>query len=385
MMGATSLAAQGRPEVGRPEVARPEVGEATARAIAFADLAGWAADDALSAWHVFQVHCRAMQAPNDPPVRAGLAPPLALIRICDKAAQLQLNTAGEARAFFEDHFQPLEITPPSGAGFLTGYYEPEVAGSLVQTPDFCAPLLSKPADIEVIPPGETRAGVPEGFAAARRAPDGTLTPYPDRAAIQAGALDGDVHPLVWLRDDAEVFFLQVQGSGRVRLGDGSVRRIAYAGRNGHPYTMIGRVLVQEGHLLLEQAQLEPIKAWLRSNPAEGQRIMQLNRSYVFFRLADELPAQAGPIGGAGLPLTPWRSIAVDRTQWPYGLPVWIDAALPGRSEPFRALTIAEDTGSAILGPARADLFHGSGAEAGMQAGALRHPMRFVVLWPKAQP
>jgi membrane-bound lytic murein transglycosylase A len=371
MMGASSLAAQDL----------PDVGEASARAISFADLPGWADDDALAAWHVFKTHCAA----NPPSLRAGLTPPPALVSLCTKAAQLALNTQAEARAFFEQHFQPVEITPPSGAGFLTGYYEPEVAGSLVQTPEFRAPLLSKPADLEVIPPGETRPGLPEGFAAARRRSDGTLTPYPDRAAIEAGAMDGEVQPLLWLRDAAEVFFLQVQGSGRVRLPDGRVRRIAYAGRNGHPYTMIGRVLVQEGHLPLEQAQLEPIKAWLRANPVEGQRIMQLNRSYVFFRVADELPASAGPIGGAGLPLTPWRSIAVDRTRWPYGLPVWIDAMLPGRSARFQALTIAEDTGSAILGPARADLFHGSGAQAGVQAGALRHPMRFVVLWPQAQP
>jgi membrane-bound lytic murein transglycosylase A len=361
----------------------PNVGEGTARAVSFIDVPGWAQDDTLAAWRVFHNNCTAMTAVNPKTLRAGLAPPPALITICTAAAQLALSTQAEARAFFEQHFQPYEITPPSGAGFLTGYYEPEVQGSLTKTPDFQAPLLSKPVDSEVIAPGETRTGIPEGFAAARRKPDGTLTPYPDRAAIQAGAMDGEVQPLLWLRDDAEVFFLQVQGSGRVRLPDGSVRRIAYAGRNGHPYTMIGRVLVQEGHLPLEQAQLEPIKAWLRANPAEGQRIMQLNRSYVFFRVADELPIDAGPIGGAGLPLTPWRSIAVDRTRWPYGLPIWIDAMLPGITQPFQKLTIAEDTGSAILGVARADLFHGSGAEAGVQAGALRHPMRFIVLWPKA--
>jgi membrane-bound lytic murein transglycosylase A len=237
--------------------------------------------------------------------------------------------------------------------------------------------------VETIPQSETRPGIPDGFAAARRERDGTFSIYPDRAAIQAGVLGPLAPPLLWLRDDVEVFFLQVQGSGRVRLPDGSIRRIAYAGRNGHPYTTIGRVIVQEGHLPLAQAQLEPLKAWLRANPVEGKRIMQMNKSYVFFRIADELHMNAGPIGGAGLPLTALRSIAIDRSQWSYGLPVWLDAQLPHAEAPFRQLTIAQDTGSAIIGPARADLYLGSGAQAGIEAGAVRHPMRFVILWPKS--
>ncbi len=165
-------------------------------------------------------------------------------------------------------------------------------------------------------------------------------------------------------------------------------RIAYAGRNGHPYSSIGRIMVRDGLLPLAEAQLEGIKGWLRAHPEEGRRVMGMNASYVFFRIADELPEEAGPIGGAGLPLTPWRSIAVDRNLWAYGLPVWLETTLPrgaGPGEPFAKLTIAEDTGSAILGPARADLYHGSGAEAGRRAGALRHPMRFVVLWPRGAP
>ena len=363
----------------------PTVADAAVRKLTFTELLGWEHDDTLAAWRAFQTHCTALLA-QSAPLRQGFPPSPEFLAICAKAAAAPpLTTAEQARSFFELHFQPIEIAPPSGAGFLTGYYEPEVEGSLVQTPQFRAPLLSKPDDVETIAPGETRVGIPAGFAAARRAADGSLSVYPDRAAIQAGELGANALPLMWLRDDVEVFFLQVQGSGRVRLPGGTIRRIAYAGRNGHPYTTIGRVLVQEGHLPLEQAQLEPIKAWLRANPVEGQRIMQMNQSYVFFRIADELPADAGPIGGAGLPLTPWRSIAIDRTRWSYGLPVWIDAALPGQAQPFRKLTIAQDAGSAILGPARADLFHGSGPQAGVQAGGLRHPMRFVVLWPRQTP
>jgi membrane-bound lytic murein transglycosylase A len=361
----------------------PPLPDATARAVPFADLRGFADDDHLAAFRVFETHCRAL-AGGAAALRQGAPPPAALRALCASPELGAVATGADARAFFERRFQPYEITPAAGAGFLTGYYEPETEGSLTRTEAFTAPLLARPADLATIPPGETRPGVPEGFAAARQRPDGGFAPYPDRAAILEGALGDEARPILWLRDDVEVFFMQVQGSGRVRLPDGRTVRIAYAGRNGHPYTSIGRAVVREGLMSVEDASLDKLKAWLRANPAEGRRIMRLNASYVFFRLADELSEASGPIGGAGLPLTPWRSIAIDRTLWPYGLPVWIETELPtaAGAEPFRRLTIAEDTGSAILGPARADLYHGSGAAAGSRAGVLRHPMRFVVLWPR---
>jgi membrane-bound lytic murein transglycosylase A len=363
----------------------PALANATAQALRFDDLAGWAADDHLAAFRVFREQCMAI-ARQSAALRPGAPPPQALVALCKRPEFGAVSSAGEARAFFERWFTPLDIHPATGGGFLTGYYEPETEGSPVRTPDFTAPLLARPADVETIPQGETRPGVPEGFAAARRNPDGSFSPYADRGAILDGALGGAAEPILWLRDDVEVFFMQVQGSGRVRLPDGTTARIAYAGRNGHPYTSIGRAVVREGLMTVEEASLDKLKAWLRANPAEGQRIMRLNASYVFFRLADELADAAGPIGGAGLPLTPWRSIAIDRTIWPYGLPVWLEADLPlaEGAEHFRKLTVAQDTGSAILGPARADLYHGSGAVAGSRAGVLRHPMRFVVLWPKPE-
>lgn len=359
----------------------PPLTGATAKALAFSDRAGWAADDHLAAFRVFERHCAAL-ASAAPALREGAKPPETLRKAC--AAAAGIADAGRAKAFFERWFDPFEIIPTSGAGFLTGYYEPETEGSPIRTDAFRAPLLSRPPDLVTIPQGETRVGLPEGFAAARVRADGGFEPYPDRAAIWRGELGDLAKPILWLKDEVEVFFMQVQGSGRVRLADGKTIRVAYAGRNGHPYTSIGRVVVREGLLPLEEAQLEGLKAWLRSNPDEGRRVMGMNASYVFFRIADELPESAGPIGGAGLPLTPWRSIAVDRTTWAYGLPVWLETRLPN-GEAFAKLTIAEDTGSAILGPARADLYHGSGAEAGRRAGALRHPMRFVVLWPRAEP
>jgi membrane-bound lytic murein transglycosylase A len=348
-------------------------------------LAGWQADDTLAAWRVFQDHCRAL-LDGRAPLRAGLPPPPALLAVCRKGVNAKIASASEARQFFEQNFSFREVTPDSGRGFLTGYHEPEVEGSLTQTAEFSAPLLARPDDVATIPQGETLPGIPADFAAARRKPDGTYEIYPDRSVIMAGGLGGLAKPIIWLRDDTEVFFMQVQGSGKVRLRDGSVRRIAYAGRNGHPYTSIGRAVVQQGLLKVEDASADKLKVWLRADVERGRKIMALNRSYVFFRIADELPAEAGPIGGAGLPLTPWRSIAIDRNLWPYGLPVWLETELPdttgGASQPFRQLMVAQDTGSAILGAARADLFFGSGDEAEARASIQRHPMRFIVLWPK---
>jgi membrane-bound lytic murein transglycosylase A len=363
----------------------PKLDGAEARPLTFADIADWAADDHLAAFNVFREQCAAITR-SAPSLRPGAPAPPALVALCGRADVAAVATSSQARAFFERWFTPHEIRPASGAGFLTGYYEPETEGSLVRTSVFTAPLLSRPDDVETIPQRETRPGVPEGFAAARRNPDGSFAPYADRGAILDGAMGERARPILWLRDDVEVFFMQVQGSGRVRLPDGRTVRIAYSGRNGHPYTSIGRAVVREGLMSVEDASLDKLKAWLRANPAEGRRIMRLNASYVFFRLADELSDAAGPIGGAGLPLTPWRSIAIDRSVWAYGLPVWLDVDLPagGGVEPFRKLTITQDTGAAILGPARADLYHGSGATAGSRAGVLRHPMRFVVLWPKPE-
>jgi membrane-bound lytic murein transglycosylase A len=364
----------------------PALGQSQVQKLAFSALPGWHEDDHLSAWRVFKTHCGALTKAT-PVLREGVTPPQQLIAICRLALSANVNSSVEARRFFEAHFEPLDIQPESNSepkGFLTGYYEAETVGSLTRTEEFQTPLLARPSDLVTIPQGEIWPGLPQGFAAARKLADGSHAVYPNRSAIWSSALGNLTQPILWLKDDVEVFFMQVQGSGRVRLSDGRTVRIAYSGRNGHPYSSIGRIVVREGLLPLEDATLDKLKAWLRANPVEAKRIMGMNESYVFFRLAEELSDASGPMGGAGLPLTPWRSIAIDRTIWPYGLPVWLDVALPvgTASEPFRKLTITEDTGSAILGPARADLYHGSGAEAGSRAGVLRHPMRFVVLWPK---
>lgn len=372
---------------GAPVTAEEAVVAAGARLepLAFQDIAGWIEDDHRAAFRTFRRHCPALLAGASPPRlaqgREDLRPACAAALLLPPEPD-----ALEARRFFEQSFTPVRVVPPSGAGFLTGYFEPEVEGSAVATPDFTAPLLARPGDLITVPQGETLPGLDPGLQAARIGAQG-YEPYPDRAAIEGGGLGDLARPLLYLRDAVDVFIIQVQGSARVRLADGRAVRVTYAGRNGHPYTSIGRRLVERGAIPLGEMSLERLTAWLREHPAEGRAVMQENRSYVFFRIADELAPEDGPIGGAGVPLTPGRSLAVDRTLWSYGLLVWLDGELPraeGGAEPLRRLMIAQDTGSAIVGPARGDYFFGSGAAAGTRAGLLRHPVAFTVLLPRLE-
>lgn len=356
--------------------------------LAYADLAQWAQDDHAAAFSVFTASCRAI-LDAAPQLRPGLAPSAGLVGACEAALA---EPGAPARLFFETRFTPWRIRAAEGEdAFYTGYYEPEVDAVLTPTPGFAAPLRARPADLVAWPPGAAPADAPDGLAAARRRADGALVAMPTRAEIDAGALANDAAPIAFVRDAVEAFMIQVQGSARLKLPDGRVLRAVYDGRNGWPYTSIGRVLTTERGLAPQDVTLEKLKAWVRAagqNPGEdGLALLHRNRSFVFFRLDASAASDAGPIGAQGLRLTRLRSIAVDRTIWPYGTPVWIDATLPWRTqEPTRLarLTVAQDTGSAILGPARADIFHGSGGEAGLLAGATRHRGAFVALIPKGE-
>jgi membrane-bound lytic murein transglycosylase A len=351
--------------------------------LAFSDLAGWAADDHAAAFRAFRRSCEHNVA-EVPALRPALAPDGSLARVCREALAFRGPTNSSARAFFESRFSPFAIRPSEGAGFLTGYYEPEFEGARDRSGPFRVPLLARPDDLVTIPPGDRLPGLDPHLQAARRTPSG-YEPYPDRAEIEDGALGERAKPIVHLREPGEAFIIHVQGSARIRIPDGTTLRIAYAGRNGHPYTSIGRILVERGEIPLEAMSLERLMAWLAAHPEAARALMRQNRSYIFFREARELAAEDGPIGGAGHPLTPGRSLAVDRHIWSYGLPFWLEGVVPAgadRSEPLARLMIAQDTGSAIVGPARGDVFMGSGAEAGTRAGLLRHPARFVVLRPK---
>ncbi len=351
------------------------------RPVAFSDLDGWNEEDHAAAFAVFKRFCT-----QTPPKDTALAAVCALTSTMNGTLNEQA-----ARAFFETHFSPVEIVPAGTdgryPGFLTGYYEPEFEGSLQKNETFRAPLLARPDDLESLSPGERYPGLPEGMQFARRVigESGTVAyePYPDRAAIEDGALGVKAVPLVYLREPGEAFIVQVQGSARIRLQDGRIVRVAYAGKNGHPYSSIGKIIVERGAMPLESMTLERLLGWLRENPTEARDVMRMNRSFVFFRLAEELAPEDGPVGAAGLPLIAERSLAVDQALWSYGLPVWLETELPipGTDSPLKRLTIALDTGSAIVGPARGDFFWGSGFAAGTLAGGIRHKMRFVVLKP----
>jgi membrane-bound lytic murein transglycosylase A len=356
----------------------------------FAEIEAFAADDHLEAFRVFAEQAKAILE-GHPPLRMARAASPALRAVCRAALAHPVERGDAARRFFEDRFTPFSVTPASGAGFVTGYYEPIVAGSLQRSAQFIAPILARPDDLITLPPGETRPGLDPALSATRRLPDGTLIPYSERAEIEADARAGQYRPLIWLNDPVEVFLIQVQGSARVILPDGRQIRLVYAGRNGWPYTSIGRILIATGEIAPSDMGLAALKSWIRAhgqNAGEaGAALMQANRSYVFFAIDADLRDGDGPIGGAGISLTPLRSIAVDRSIWSYGLPFWLSADLPWQKDevtPFKRLMIAQDTGAAIIGPARADIFLGSGGPAGERAGGITHECAVIVLLPRGE-
>ena len=340
--------------------------ESWLRRLSFADLPDFGQDDHLEAFQVFARSCSAIAAKKSP-LRNGAPATPALNAIANAALRLEVREPAQARRFFERHFRPCRVSACAAvrnAGFLTGYYEPIVEGSSLRTRNFTAPLLRRPDNLN------------------------SHASYPHRAAIEAGAIERHTAPIVWLRDRVEVFLVQMQGSARVRLEDGSLLRLAYAGRNGHPYTSIGRILIDTGEVAEADMSLATLKQWIRArgqNPGDaGALLMHRNRSYVFFSLHEECEPARGAIGGQGISLKALRSIAVDRAIWTYGLPFWIVADLPWRGSspsPFRRLMIAQDTGSAIRGPARTDIFFGAGDDAGARAGDIRHAGDVVVLLP----
>nr|WP_281493607.1 murein transglycosylase A [Ancylobacter koreensis] len=360
--------------------------QASLEPVSFDALPGWAGDDHAKALAVFRKSCTRILARPDL-----VAPPrpvfTALRGVCSRAGHLPAKPSErQARAFFEKEFRPFRIAAlDQPTGFLTGYYEPEVEGARTPSAEFATPLYARPSDLIVEAP--PKDGPPANKGQAFRKVDGTLVPYFDRAAIEDGALAGKGLEVAWIRDPADAFFAHIQGSVRVRLPDGEVLRLNYDGHNGQPYTPVGRLLIERGLVPREKMSMDAIRAYIGAHPDEGRELMRQNRSYVFFRVAHELKGDDGAVGAQGLPVTAGRTIAVDKAIHVYGTPFFIDAALPtgpgGAVEPFERLMIAQDTGSAIIGPARADIFFGAGAEAGAIAGRIQNPGDFFVLLPRA--
>ena len=366
------------------------------RPVGFEAIAGWRDDDHAAALSCFRISARRM-AERPYGTKALGIDAAKLARIARLALSAGENgDASTARRFFEAHFEPCRVDPsPRPSGFVTGYFEPELPASPVRTSRFTYPLLRRPPDLVDIDDSNRPAGMDDSFRFARKTPQGPVE-YFDRGVIEAGALAGRGLELAWLESAVDGFFVHIQGSARLAMPDGSHLRIAYAGKSGHPYTPIGRVLIDMGALAREDVTMASIRDWLRANPDRARDVMAKNRSFIFFAASGETgpssgaatgPAMGpamGPVGAASVPLTAGRSLALDHGLHTFGSPVWIAThmPLPGESKPFRRLMVHQDTGSAITGPARGDLFVGSGDEAGAVAGAIRHDADFVVLVPK---
>jgi membrane-bound lytic murein transglycosylase A len=291
----------------------------------------------------------------------------------------------EPRIFFERYFRPCRVSPsPANAGFVTGFYEPELPASRVGTERFRFPLYGRPEDLVDLDELNRPACMDPTFAFGRATVDGIIE-YFDRKAIENGALAGHAPVLAWLEDRVDLFFAHVQGAARLKLEDRTIARVIYAAKSGHPFTGPGGVLADLGEIPREEVTMQSIRAWFRANPHRIDEILWRNRSFIFFREVAVEDADGGPIAAAKVQLTAGRSIAVDRLLHTFGTPFYIDA--PGLTafgaKPFRRLMIAQDTGSAIVGAARGDLFAGSGAAAGEIAGVVRHPADFYALAPRA--
>jgi membrane-bound lytic murein transglycosylase A len=353
--------------------------------IGWAAIDGWNKDDHAAAFATFVASCRPIAHAAHPPGETRPMYP-ALYAVCQRAVRAGTLGDAAARRFFEDNFRPVRIARlGEGAGFLTGYYEPVVDGSRFPTREFHVPIYRRPPDL--LPPAGTPHGAafPNSGQSLRRDSAGKLVPYYDRAEIEDGALDGKHLEICWIRDPTDALFIQIEGSARIRLEDGLVVRINYDSHNGYPYTPIGRILIDRKLVPRDEMSMDRIRQWIHDNPDGAKELRRQNRAFVFFRIVG-LGDDEGPLGAQGLPLTPGRSIAVDKALHVYGTPFFIEAGLPidstKTSTPFRRLMIAQDTGSAIVGPARADLYWGAGKLAGQVAGRVKHPGRFTMLIPR---
>ena len=354
--------------------------------VAWSEIAGWGGDDHLQAYRAFRISCKSIAAQRKPPADPK-ALGISLREPCRAAGALDITDGARARAFFEQHFLPLQISRlGEDAGFVTGYYEPIIDGSRTQTEIYNVPVYRRPSNLFVRGLNQSAVGLPNKGQVFRKIGRRKLVPYYDRAEIEDGAIAGRGLEICWLKDQTDLLFAQIQGSARVHLEDGSTVRVNYDAHNGYPYLPVGRILIDRGIIPKEEMSMQRIREWMDQNPDGAKELRRQNRSYVFFRevtLSDKDEA----VGAQGVPLTPGRSIAVDKSLHVYGTPFFIEGELPIESElsktPFRRLMVAQDTGSAITGPARADIYYGAGMDAGRVAGRFRHSMRFVILVPKS--
>ena len=337
-------------------------------------LPGWHQDDMTGAWAAFKRSCDVLRQREAD-----------WQEICSDADMLGEPDANLVRAFMETRFVPHAVHDAQGSaeGLVTGYYEPLLFGSTVRTSRYHYPLYRRPDDLLVVDMGtlfpELRGKRVRGRLVGNR-----VVPYFSRAEIDHKRRPLAGHEIVWVDDPIALFFLQVQGSGRIRLTNGEMLYVGYADQNGHPYISIGRELINRGAMTFEEMSLQTIRAWLKANPDDAETVLARNPSYVFF--TERSAALDGPLGSLGVPLIAQRAIAVDPNYIPLGLPVWLDTTMPGNGdgEPYRRLVFAQDTGGAIKGPVRADLFWGAGSAAETYAGEMKQPGKLFVLFPRTR-
>ncbi|MGP1677018.1 MAG: murein transglycosylase A [Burkholderiales bacterium] len=360
-----------------PTVAPEPLKVKTLETVNWTDLPGWMDDDPGAAWETFLRSCSRLKAQA----------------VWGKSCTLaeQLPAAASVRDFFETQFLPYRVANADGSvlGLATGYYEPLLRGSRRKVGPYRYPLYAAPADLLVVDLADINPELKHlrlrGRLEGRR-----VVPYYPRAEIERGLPTLAGKELLWVDDPVDLFFLQIQGSGRVRLPSGELVRVGYADQNGQPYKSIGRYLVEQGELTLQQASMQGIKAWGAANPAKLDALLNVNPSYVFFRElprdgGSQISADDGPVGALGVALTPERSIAVDPRYIPLGAPVFLATTWPGNAQTLARLVLAQDSGGAIRGAVRADFFWGFGDAAGAQAGRMRQSARMWVLLPRDYP
>ena len=371
-------------QVAPPVVTPPAPAHAVFTRTTYAELPGWNDDHVAAAWPAFRVGCEALVA------RAKTAETWR--DVCAKAASVDGSDDAAAKRFFEAHFTPYRVTGSDGTdrGLVTGYYEPLLHGSRTRSDVYPAPLFAPPDDLLTV---DLATVYPElrGKRVRGRLDGRRVLPYWTRADIEAGKAETQGKALVFVDDPVDAFFVQIQGSGRVALDDGTTLRVGYADQNGQPYRSVGRVLIERGELAPGEASMQAIREWGRTHPEALPALLDENPSYVFFRVvAPPVPGSLeasidGPIGSLGVPLLAARTIAVDPKAIPLGAPVYLATTEPLSDAPLARLVMAQDTGGAIRGPIRADFFWGFGDEAGRQAGRMKQQGAMWLLWPNDAP
>jgi len=357
------------------------------RQVSFTDLKGWNEDRHGEALTAFQKSCaKILTLPDQRALALGKDIPGGRVKnwrgSCTAALDLRATDSAGAKRFFETWFVPYAVRTGQaldGKGLFTGYYEADLNGAWNRGGAFQIPLLARPVDLVSVSLGKFDPQL-GGNTVWGRVAHGRVTPYLDRAAIESGALGTLARPLLWVDNSVDAFFLHVQGSGRVRMQDGSIVRVGFAGKNGKPYRSIGRILIDSGEIPADRLTMNAIRAWVKAHPVKGPALLTRNPSYVFFRLLQG----DGPVGAEGVVLTAERSLAVDRRFMPLGAPVWLETRDPlNKRKPYNRLMVAQDAGGAIKGAVRGDIFFGAGERATRRAGNMKRPGRYFILLPNS--